>query len=259
MDWNGVASTDVFKRDAHIHLQEYSHQQLDLAIKRAMARGIERFDCCGTMPSDWNRVSNLAMQYKDMVFPYFGIHPWYISEHDVDVEDVFEFLVSMLQKIPFAGVGEIGLDYKAGNFDYQKFIFSQQLELAKEYGRPVAVHTVGMVNELYEHLVQYKGCFPELLIHSPSMSYEMAEKFLKLGAIFSFNIFVLNEEYVRMRELAARIPPESLRFETDSPRRIFSGYEVPELNGLIGPELLPEVHKEVLAIRRRYAARGVLS
>lgn len=259
MDWNGIASTDVFKRDAHIHLQEYSHQQLDVAIKRAMTRGIERFDCCGTMPSDWNRVSNLAAQYRNIVFPYFGVHPWFISENDIDEEEVFSFLATMLEKIPYAGVGEMGLDYKAGNFDYQKSIFSQQLEIAKKYERPIAVHSVGMVNELYEQLKPYEGCFPELLIHSPSMSYEMAEKFLKLGAIFSFNIFVFNEDYVRMRELAARIPPEALRFETDSPRRIFSGYEVPELNGLIGPELLPIVHKEILAIRRRYASRGVIS
>lgn len=258
MDWNGIASTDVFKRDAHVHLQEYSHQQLDLAIKRAMTRGIERFDCCGTMPSDWNRVSNLAAQYKDMVFPYFGIHPWYVSEHDIEEEEVFDFLVSMLEKIPYAGVGEIGLDYKAGNFDYQTFIFSQQLEIAKKYSRPIAVHSLGMVNELYEQLKPYQGCFPELLIHSPSMSVEMAEKFLKLGAVFSFSVFVMKEEYVRMRELAARIPSEALRFETDSPRRIFTGFEVPELNGLIGPEVLPQVHKEVLAIRRRFASRGVV-
>ncbi len=258
MDWEGIASTDVFKRDAHIHLQEYSHQQLDLAVKRAMSRGIERFDCCGTMPSDWNRVSNLAAQYKDIVFPYFGIHPWYVSEHEIDVENVFEFLESLLEKIPYAGVGEIGLDYKAANFDYQNYILTQQLEIAKKYSRPIAVHSLGLVNELYERLKPYQGCFPELLIHSPSMSYEMAEKFLKLGAVFSFSVFVLKEEFVRMRELVARIPPEALRFETDSPRRIFSGFEVPELNGLIGPEILPQVHKEVLAIRRRYAARGVV-
>lgn len=259
MEWNGVDSTDVFKRDAHIHLQEYSRQQLDVAIQRAKACGIVRFDCCGTEPSDWNRVSGLATLYPDVVFPSFGIHPWFADEKARDFVLDFDFLSAMLEKIPFAGIGEIGLDANVDNLDYQGYILDQQLELAKKLQRPVALHSVGAVGELYEHLKPYAGCVPEMLIHSPSMSYEMAEKFLKLGAVFSFNIFVLNEDYVRMRELAARLPPETIRFETDSPRRIFSGYGVGELNGLIGPELLPEVHKEVLAIRRRYAARGVLS
>lgn len=259
MDWNGIPFTDVFKRDAHIHLQEYSRQQLDVAIKRAMTRGIERFDCCGTEPSDWNRVSNLATLYPDKVFPYFGIHPWFAEESAIDVESDLAFLEAMLEKFPYAGVGEIGLDAKVENVDYQCYIFTQQLELAKRLGRPVAIHSTGMVGELYEQLKSYGGCFPELLIHSPSMSYEMAEKFLKLGAVFSFNLFILNEDYIRMRELAARVPPEAIRFETDSPRRIFANLGIKELDGLIGPEQLPEVHKEVLAIRRRYAARGVLS
>lgn len=259
MDWKGIPFTEVFKRDAHIHLQEYSHLQLDLAISRAIACDIVRFDCCGTEPGDWNRVSNLAKQYPDNVFPYFGVHPWYAEESAIDIESDFSFLRSMLEKIPYAGVGEIGLDVKVENTDYQGFILDQQLELAKELCRPVAIHSVGLIGELYEHLKPYAGCFPELLIHSPSMSYEMAEKFLKLGAVFSFNLFVLNEDFVRMREIAARVPPEAIRFETDSPRRILSGYEVAELNGLIGPECIPEVHKEVLAIRRRYASRGVLS
>lgn len=259
MDWNGIPSTDVFKRDAHIHLQEYSHQQLDLAIQRAMGYGIQRFDCCGTEPADWKRVSNLAEQYPDKVFPYFGIHPWFADESSLDIESDFAFLESMLEKFSYAGVGEIGLDAKVENPDYQCYILSQQLEIATKWKRPVAIHCSGMVGELYEQLKPYAGCLPELLIHSPSMSYEMAEKFLKLGAVFSFNHFVLNEDYVRMREIAARVPPEAIRFETDSPRRIFSNLGIQELNGLIGPELLPEVHKEVLAIRRRYAARGVLS
>lgn len=259
MEWEGIPASDVFRRDAHIHLQEYSRHQLEHAIQRANAVGIVRFDCCGTEPGDWNRVSSLASYFPNQVFPNFGIHPWVAEKRSNDLETSFAFLCQMLEKIPFAGVGEIGLDIKAENCDYQNYVFTQQLELAKKYKRPVAVHCVGMVNELYEALRPFAGCFPELLLHSPSMSYEMAEKFLKLGAVFSFNVFVLNEDYVRMRELAARLPPESILFETDSPRRIVSGYGVPELNGLIGPELLPAVHKEVLAIRRRYASRGTLS
>ena len=248
--------------DTHCHIDDPQYAEgLDAFLAEQRKDGVQAILVPGVDSTSVKDVLEVCDRYPEYLFPALGLHPENVKEDWEEQLRVLKEAVDqrMSSSNPLIAIGEIGLDANVDNLDYQGYILDQQLELAKKLQRPVALHSVGAVGELYEHLKPYAGCVPEMLIHSPSMSYEMAEKFLKLGAVFSFNIFVLNEDYVRMRELAARLPPEAIRFETDSPRRIFSGYGVGELNGLIGPELLPEVHKEVLAIRRRYAARGVLS
>src|SRR5690606_27344298 len=78
-----------------------------------------------------------------------GIHPGSVremSENEIDLESVLTRLEDWLRCTKVLGIGEIGLDYfrlqlkDEKERERQRVWFRAQLELAKKYGVPVALH-----------------------------------------------------------------------------------------------------------------------
>ena len=115
--------------DAHIHLQDkrFDADRGDL-IKRAQDKGVTAFFCAATRPRDIEQVIGLAQRHA-CIIPFIGTHPWFADEYDPEAFD------SLLQRYPFAGVGEIGLDTLHGK-ENQEAVFQDQFNAAARLNRP---------------------------------------------------------------------------------------------------------------------------
>ena len=75
-----------------------------------------------------------------------GIHPWFVNK-TIPVEK----LESDLQHPKCIALGEIGLDKICGtDFNLQRKVFIEQIELSEKYNLPVIIHCVRASNELVE-------------------------------------------------------------------------------------------------------------
>ena len=112
--------------DAHIHLIDIQ-DDVDVFLADQKAKAIQQLWCNSTRPSDWQKVCDLCATRR-RIFPFFGVHPWYVDRLPKDWKDQLASFV----KTHTCGVGEIGLDrvrFK-DTFDIQKRIFNEQLMLA---------------------------------------------------------------------------------------------------------------------------------
>jgi TatD DNase family protein len=75
-----------------------------------------------------------------------GIHPWFVNKN-IPIEK----LEYDLQHPKCIALGEIGLDKICGtDFNLQRKVFIQQIELSEKYNLPVIIHCVRASNELVE-------------------------------------------------------------------------------------------------------------
>lgn len=200
--------------DTHCHLQDDKlATSIQAVLDRAAAVNVHMFVCCGSAESDWAAVSALAS--KPGVIPAYGIHPWYIHERSAAWR---ESLVAALRAHPGAPVGEIGLDHAIAerNDSDQLAVFSEQLRIAAELGRPACIHCRKAWGALLPAL---KETTPPagFVIHSYSGSVDMIAPLSKLGAFFSFSGTVTWHRNRRAHEAAVAVPADRLLIETDAP------------------------------------------
>ncbi|MBR4170143.1 MAG: TatD family hydrolase [Kiritimatiellae bacterium] len=202
--------------DAHVHLQDERlagklNEYADLA-KRA---GVTCLCSAGTSPSDWERLVSLTETFPIRILPSFGVHPW---DAVGLLGDWQEKLENFLSRFPESPIGEIGLDgLRDVPEEIQLRFFRAQLALAVRLRRPVVLHGARSWGRLYEELRPCAGQLPGIMLHAFSASPDLAERFLALGAVFSFGGLLCNENATRCREAATRLPLDRIVIETDSP------------------------------------------
>jgi TatD DNase family protein len=77
-----------------------------------------------------------------------GIHPWQVDDNYTSRLNKLE---SELQHSHCVALGEIGLDKMCSvDFELQRKIFIQQIELSEKYKMPIIIHCVRASNELFQ-------------------------------------------------------------------------------------------------------------
>jgi TatD DNase family protein len=227
--------------DAHCHLQ--SPEILSIfgnVMERAAEAGVERMVCCGTSPSDWTQVLQLAENFPQVI-PMIGTHPWFVKGRDGSpsrprrAEDSTPYLwkqnIQTLEKLlreqPEAGVGETGLDFqdRFNNRSEQEVSFTAHLDLARELNRPVAVHCVHAWGRLIEILRKHPA--PKIILHAFSGAPELIPELVDMNCWFSFCGSVANPNAKRVRVSVVAVPEDRLLIETDSPDFPLPGCEAP--------------------------------
>ena len=89
------------------------------------------------------------------------------------------------------------------------------MRLAEKLGMPVCIHD----RESHADVMDVIRRYPNVkgVLHSFSGSAEMAEELVKLGWMISFSGTLTFTNAKKPREVAARIPRESVMIETDCP------------------------------------------
>ncbi len=202
--------------DSHAHLNDPAFENdLEQTIDRASEAGVTAILVPGYDLLSSVKAVELTRKYP-MLWAAVGVHP-----HDAKTwnQATADQLEQLLTEPKVVAMGEIGLDY---HYNYsiredQLKAFVEQINLAKQYNKPVIIHNREAHQDTYETLAREKVGEAGGVMHCFSGSVEMAKQFLHLGLHISFAGPLTFTNAVKLREAAAGIPLERLLVETDSP------------------------------------------
>ncbi|TRD12612.1 TatD family deoxyribonuclease [Erythrobacter insulae] len=203
--------------DSHCHL-EYKGLVEDQqgVLSRARAAGVGAFLNISTKKSEWEQVVDTATREVD-VFASVGIHPHEADSHEDLGRGV---LLAATENPKVIGIGETGLDYFYEHSDRvtQAKLFRMHIDVARETGLPVIIHTRDAEDDTYQILSEEmeKGTFPAL-IHCFTASESFGRKVLDLGLTISISGIVTFKNAKDLQETAKGVPEGRLLVETDSP------------------------------------------
>lgn len=205
---------DLFWTDMHAHLDKLEEGP-EKAIEAALAQNVKRIVTIATDPDDLKTVLEYANKFSPHVYCTLGIHP---HEGVTYTPEVRQFIKQNATHPRVIAIGEIGLDYyyEQSPKKEQLDAFRDQLELAKELGLPIEIHTrdaeLDTVNLLKEYEGKVKG-----IIHCFTGTQWLADQCLALGYNISISGIVTFKNAVDLRKVVESIPLDRLHVETDSP------------------------------------------
>jgi TatD DNase family protein len=219
-----------FLIDSHCHLQfnAFNQDRLEV-INRMRQENISGIIIGGNYEESQQAI---ALAEKENFFASIGLHPIHVEEINDNSQGVVkaekfekEKFIEFLKNPIVKAIGECGLDYfhlqDENKKQEQKNIFQAQIDLAKEFKKPLILHIrdKGDFSSYQDILdiLQEKKCFGENIgvVHFFSANWEIAQKFLDLGFYLSFTgVITFTHQY---DEIIKNTPVERLLVETDSP------------------------------------------
>lgn len=195
--------------DTHCHLTDEYDGGVDAVIARAKNAGVGALICATAEGVDIAPALRLAEKHEN-IFVTTGIHPehYNLNPH--------EYLTDRVLNNPrVIGVGEIGLDYhfETDSRHAQIELFEKQLEIARKYNLPVAIHTRDAEQDTIAILTNKNHG----VMHCFTSSWDMAKTMLDRGFYFSASGILTFKNAESIRETFAKIPIDRIVIETDSP------------------------------------------
>lgn len=99
----------------------------------------------------------------------------------------------------------------------QRYWFCRQMELAREQGLPVIIHSRDSAEDTLKIVQGIHGEQIPGVVHCFSYSPEMAEEYIKMGYYIGIGGVVTYKNARKLKETAARIPLGHILLETDCP------------------------------------------
>jgi TatD DNase family protein len=132
----------------HVFLEQFD-EDFDQVIARALESGVEKM----LLPNiDSSTLERLLMNSNEnQLLPMMGLHPCSVK---ANYKEELELVANEIESGKYIAVGEIGIDLywdqslKAQQID----AFKRQIELAKKYDLPVAIHTRDAFDEVFQAL-----------------------------------------------------------------------------------------------------------
>ncbi len=206
--------------DTHAHLDHV--EDLPLALDAAVQAGVSEILAVSTDLKAMKR--NLEIKKAEgalKIYLGLGVHPGDIKAEEL--EESYQFIRDHIHDADV--VGEIGLDfwYKWVRKDEakhreQREVFRRQLEIAKEFDKPVVVHTRGTWRECFATVKGFG--FKKANFHWYSGPLDVLEDIVKNGYYVSFGPALAFSP--QSREAISHTPIENTLIETDSP--VFFNY-----------------------------------
>ncbi|UAB77174.1 TatD family hydrolase [Erythrobacter sp. SCSIO 43205] len=203
--------------DSHCHLEYKGLVEGQAGVlERAREAGVGAFLNISTKRAEWEQVVATANRESD-VFASVGIHPHAADDHK-DLERAE--LLAATENPRVIGIGETGLDYfyEYSDRQVQAKLFRMHIDVARQTGLPVIIHTRDAEDDTYEILSDEmeKGAFPAL-IHCFTASADFGRKVLDLGLTISISGIVTFKNAKDLQAAAIEVPEGRLLVETDSP------------------------------------------
>ena len=203
--------------DSHCHLEyEGLVEEQGGVLARARDAGVQGFLNISTKQAEWDQVVATAAREAD-VWASVGIHP-----HNADAHADLgrETLLEATRHPKVVGIGETGLDYyyDKSDRDTQQALFRMHIDVARETGLPLIIHTRDAEDDTAAILEDEmgKGAYPAL-IHCFTASAAFGRRMLDLGLSISLSGIVTFKNAKDLQEVAKILPADRLLVETDSP------------------------------------------
>ncbi|PCE63186.1 TatD family hydrolase [Sediminicola luteus] len=202
--------------DTHAHLySEAFDDDRETMMQRAFDNGVERFFIPAIDSTYTESMFDLEKTYPDKVFLMTGLHPTHLKEN---VDEELAHVAQQLEQRKYYAVGEIGVDlYWDKTFlEAQKMAFKTQIQWAKQYDLPIAIHCRDAFDEVFEVLEseadeQLRGIF-----HCFTGNLEQAQLALSYGMKLGIG-GVVTFKNGKIDTFLDQIPLSEIVLETDAP------------------------------------------
>lgn len=207
--------------DTHCHLDAPEFDVDRLQVRQAArAAGVGHCVLVAVERSHWQAVRDLAHATGDSYA--LGIHPLYTQQAKESDIDALRALLTQWRDDPhLVAIGEIGLDFFVPNLKTdaararQQWFYVQQVALARQLHLPVIVHVRQSSDALLKTL--RATAVVGGIAHAFNGSWQQAQAFIGLGFKLGFGGAITYERALKLRDLAQRLPLDSLVLETDAP------------------------------------------
>jgi TatD DNase family protein len=117
------------------------------------------------------------------------------------------------------GIGETGLDYYRleGDLTWQRERFRNHVRAARETGKPLIIHTRSAGTDTIDIMRTEHAEAASGVMHCFTETWEVAKAALDLGFMISFSGILTFKSAGDLREVARKVPLDSILVETDSP------------------------------------------
>lgn len=206
----------IFETHAHYDDSRFDDDREEL-LKKVHDSGVSPIINVGASIESTGTTLELAKTH-DYIYAAVGVHPSDISGLN---EDSFEWLREQTDYAKTVAIGEIGLDYywdkESGVQEAQRYWFGRQLDLAKETGLPVIIHSRDAAEDTMQVMKEHKAQEIPGVIHCYSYSKELAVEFVKMGYFIGVGGVVTFKNARKLVETVEAIPMEHILLETDCP------------------------------------------
>ena len=199
--------------DAHTHLDHLPVAE-DEALAAARAAGVRRILSIGMDEASWAATRATAERHEDVFFAA-GRHPNHAAGFDATALAALREVVAHPK---CRAVGETGLDYHWDEVprDQQAAAFHAHIDLARETGKPLVIHTREAADDTLATLDARAGGVT-VVLHCFSMPERLDECLAHEDWWISFAGNVTYPRNTDLADAAARVPLDRLLVETDAP------------------------------------------
>jgi TatD DNase family protein len=199
--------------DSHTHLSFCEPPDAEL-VESAVEAGVDRLVTVGTTSVTCREALEAAENFPQ-VHAAVGRHP--NETTGFDDADLAE-LQALASHERCVAIGETGLDYYrdgAPRSDQQR-AFAAHIELARETGKPVVIHTRAAEDDTLAMLAELAGGV-KVILHCFTMASRIEECLEHPDWWISFAGNVTYPSAPELRAAAVRVPANRLLVETDAP------------------------------------------
>ena len=217
--------------DSHAHLDSPRYNgDREAMLRRAHEAGVGAVLSIGIGegPEEMHQARDLCRQYNGQpgltrLYASAGIYPHNTAAAD---QAALVKLDQLLADPDVIACGEIGLDYfhQGAPHDVQRDGLLRQLEIAASRKRPILIHcrpkdgTTYAWDDLFQILEQnWARTALGGVMHCFGGGWEQARRSLDLGFLISFAGNLTYPKAQPLRDVAARVPIDSVLVETDAP------------------------------------------
>ena len=203
--------------DTHTHLfaQQFDEDRLEV-VHRALEKGVQQMLLPNIDSSSIQPMLNLCTEFPENCFPMMGLHPCDVKENYLEELEIIE---EWLQKEKFVAVGEIGIDlyWDKSTLSIQQDAFRKQVELAKKYKLPIAIHVRDSFDEVLAIVDELNDDNLSGVFHCFTGNETQANHIINYGG-FKLGIGgVVTFKNSGLNKTLSTISTEHLILETDSP------------------------------------------
>jgi TatD DNase family protein len=208
--------------DSHCHLaDEKFSADLDAVVARAKDAGVESALVIleAGNPQEAAQATRVRRLWEGVRFA-IGVHPHQAHAFGDDPARAGAVVREQWHVTPDAcAVGEVGLDYHYdfSPHDVQRAVFRAQIQAAREFNRPLVIHTREADSDTVSILTSDGGGEVSGVLHCFTGTPDLARAGLDLGFYISLAGIITFPKAADLRETVRLVPIERLLTETDSP------------------------------------------
>jgi len=199
----------------HLYLSEFDTDR-ENAVQQAIASGVEIMLLPNIDNTSWKPMLDLCTQFPLNCFAMAGLHPTSVLPETVESE--LAEVSRQLETGIYIAIGEIGIDlyWDKAHQALQEETFLYQVQLAKKYKLPVAIHVRKSFDEVWRILKPETGPDLKGVFHCFPGDEMQARRVIDAGFLLGIG-GVVTFKNSGLQKVVAAVGPENIILETDAP------------------------------------------